>query len=185
MALLAGCAGTNFKRPDPASLQVGRSTTTQITATMGGPPLQSGEVLRNGEKLKSSRYAYAEGAGTGKYPGVIPARAMLFLTHNDLLVSEEFVSSFPGDATDFDESKVPGIVVGKSTKADVISLLGMPNGSGIYPYIKGKNESALLYSYSHVKGNAFSMKLYSKGLIVSFDATGLVTDVEYASSGEK
>ncbi len=152
---------------------------------MGGPAPQSGELLRNGEKLKSARYAYAEGAGTGKYPGVVPARAMVFLTHNDLLVTEEFVSSFSNDATDFDESKVPSIVKGKTTRAEVITLLGTPNGSGVYPFIKNRNESALIYSYSHAKGSAFSMKFFSKSLIVSFGAAGLVTDVEYVSNGEK
>jgi hypothetical protein len=182
--VLAGCAGTNFKRPDVGALEVGKSTLAQVTKTMG-PPQQTGELLRNNEKLKSSRYAYAEGAGTGKYPGVVPARAMVFLTYNDLLVAEEFVSSFPNDATDFDESKVPTIVKGKTTKTEVQAMLGKPNGGGIYPFIKTKGENALIYSYAHVKGSAFNMKFYNKTLVISFDAAELVTDVEYTSTGEK
>jgi hypothetical protein len=183
-ALLAGCAGTNFKRPDPGNLVVGKSTLAQVTQVMGPPP-QTGEVLKNGEKLKSSRYAYAEGAGTGKYPGVVPARAIVFLTHNDLLVVEEFISSFPNDATDFDESKVSSIVKGKTTRTEVLALLGKPNGSGTYPFIKNKGETAAIYSYAHAKGNAFNMKFYNKAVVVSFDANEVVTDVEYASNGEK
>jgi hypothetical protein len=183
-ALLAGCAGTDFKRPEANALTVGKSTLAQVTQVMGQPP-QTGELLRNGEKLKSSRYAYAEGATTGKYPGVVPARAMVFLTHNDLLVAEEFVSSFQNDATEFDESKVASIVKGKSTRAEVIAMLGKPNGSGVFPFIKTKGETAVIYSYAHAKGNAFNMKFYNKNLIVSFDATGVVTDVEYVSNGEK
>lgn len=150
-----------------------------------GPPPQTGELLRNGEKLKSSRYAYAEGAGTGKYPGVIPARAIVYLTHNDVLVAEEFISSFPNDATDFDESKVASIVKGKTTRAEVLAILGSPNGNGVYPFIKTKGEAAAIYSYAHAKGNAFNMKFYNKSLVISFDAAGTVTDVEYASSGER
>ena len=182
--ILAGCAGTNFKRPDAGALEVGKSTLAQVSQVMG-PPVQTGELLRNGERLKSSRYVYAEGAGTGKYPGVVPARAMVFLAHNDLLVAEEFVSSFPNDATDFDESKVSGIAKDKTTRTEVLALLGKPNGNGIYPFIKNKQESALIYSYVHAKGNAFNMKFYNKTLILSFNAAGVVTEVEYASNGEK
>jgi outer membrane protein assembly factor BamE (lipoprotein component of BamABCDE complex) len=183
-AFLVGCAGTNFKRPDAGALEVGKSTSAQVTQVMGAPQM-TGELLRNGEKLKSVRYAYAEGAGSGKYPGVTPARAQVFMTHNDLLVAEEFVSSFPNDATDFDEGKVSAIVKGKSTRADVTALLGNPNGRGVHPFIKTKGETAFIYSYTHVKGSVFNMKLYTKTLIVSFDAAGLVTDVEYTSTGEK
>jgi hypothetical protein len=183
-ASLAGCAGTNFKRPDAGALELGKSTHAQVVQAMGPSP-QTGESLRNGEKLKASRYAYAEGAGTGKYPGVVPARAMVFLTHNDLLVAEEFVSSFPNDATEFDETKVAGIVKGKSTKSDVLKTFGQPNGAGIYPFIKTKGETAVIYSYSHAKGNVFNMKFYSKNLVVSFNANAVVTDVEYTSSGER
>lgn len=185
LAALVGCAGTDFKRPAPGTLELGRSTSAQITQAMGGPALQNGELLRNGEKLKSARYAYAEGAGAGKYPGVVPARAIVFLTYNDLLVAEEFQSSFPTDATDFDEGKLASIVKGKTTRAEVVSLLGQPNGSGVYPFIKNKTESAVIYSYSHAKGNAFNMKFYNKSLIVSFDSAGVVTDVEYSAAGDK
>lgn len=183
-ALMVGCAGANFKRPDPGALEVGKSTAIQITQVMGAPQ-QTGELLRNGEKLKQARYAYAEGAGSGKYPGVTPARAQVFLTFNDVLVAEEFVSSFPNDATDFDDTKVSAITKGKSTRAEVTALLGNPNGKGVHPFIKNKTETAFIYSYSHVKGSVFNMKLYAKTLIVSFDATGVVTDVEYTSTGEK
>src|SRR5471032_1607147 len=74
--ILTGCAGTNFKRPDPQSLVVGKSTSSDITRVIGAP-LKTGEVLKNNEKIKTSRYAYAEGTGTGRYPGVTPARAMV------------------------------------------------------------------------------------------------------------
>lgn len=182
--ILSGCAGTNFKRPEPQALVVGKSTSSDVTRVMGSP-LQTGELLKNGEKIKTARYAYAEGAGTGRYPGVVPARAMVFSTFSDLLVGQEFVSSFPDDATDFDEAKVSAITKGKSNRADVLSLLGKPNGEAVYPLIKNKAESGIVYSYSHAKGSVFNMKFYSKALIVSFDAKDVVTDVDYVSSGEK
>lgn len=181
---LAGCAGTDFKRPEPTALVVGQSKVADVTRVMGAP-IQSGEAVKNNEKIRTWRYAYAEGAGTGRYPGVVPARAMVFSTHNDLLVGKEFVSSFPNDATEFDETRVPAIIKGKSTCAEVESLLGKPNGEAIYPLIKDKQQSGVVYSYSHAKGSVFNMKFYSKALVVAFDARDIVTDVEFASSGER
>ena len=183
-AILTGCAGANFKRPEPQSLMLGKSSAADVVLLMGAP-LQAGELLRNNEKIRTTRYAYAEGAGTGRYPGVTPARAMVFFTFNDLLVGQEFVSSFPDDATDFDESKVSAIIKNKSTRADVLALLGKPNGEAIYPLIKSKTETGIVYSYSHAKGSVFNMKFYSKTLIVSFDAGNVVSEVDYVSSGEK
>jgi hypothetical protein len=184
VAAVSGCAGVNFKRPEPQSLVVGKSTAADVTRVMGAP-VQTGEALKNNEKVKTSRYAYAEGAGKGTYPGVVPARAMVFFTFNDLLVGQEFVSSFPEDSTDFDESKIGAIVKGKSTRADVLALLGKPSGEAIYPLIKEKGQIAVVYSYAHAKGSVFDMKFYSKSLTVAFDGNGVVTEVDYASSGEK
>jgi len=182
--VLAGCAGTNFKRPDAGALVLGKSTTADVTRVMG-TPMQTGELLKNNEKIKTLRYAYAEGASTGRYPGVTPARAMVFSTFNDLLIGQEFMSSFTNDATEFDETKVTSIVKGKSTRADVIALLGKPTGDVAYPLAKTKGDTGIVYGYSHVKGSVFNMKFYSKMLIVSIDASGVVTDVDYTSSGEK
>jgi hypothetical protein len=183
-AVLAGCAGTNFKRPEPQAMVVGKSTSADVTRVMG-PPAQVGEALKNEQKIKTARYAYAEGAGTGRYPGVVPARAMVFTTYNDLLVGQEFVSSFPNDATEFDDTKVPGIVKGKTTRAEVLAALGKPNGEAIYPLIKKQGETALVYSYGHAKGTVFNMKFYNKALVVSFGANDVVSDVEFTSNGEK
>lgn len=183
-ALMAGCAGTNFKRPDAGALTTGKSTFADVTRVMG-PPEQTGEGLKNGEKLRHLRYVYAEGAGVGRYPGVVPARAMVFSLFNDLVVAQEFVSSFPEDATDFDESKVSAIVTGRSSRADVLRALGNPNGDAIHPVIRNRGEVAILYSYSHAKGSAFNMKFYAKSLLVSFGPDGVVSDVEFSSSGEK
>jgi outer membrane protein assembly factor BamE (lipoprotein component of BamABCDE complex) len=116
---------------------------------------------------------------------VVPARAMVFSTFNDVLVGQEFQSSFPNDATEFDETKVSAINKGKSTRSEVLALLGSPSGEAIYPLIKNKAEKGILYGYSHVKGSVFNMKFYSKLLIISFDANDVVTEVDYTSSGEK
>jgi outer membrane protein assembly factor BamE (lipoprotein component of BamABCDE complex) len=183
-AILTACAGTDFKRPDPQSLVVGKSTAADVTRVMG-QPRQVGEALKNEQKIKTARYVYATTGGESLYPGVVPARAMVFSTFNDVLVGQEFVSSFKVDATEFDDSKVKDIVKGKTTRAEVEALLGKPSGEVTFPIIKKVGERAYVYGYSHAKGNAFSMKFYAKTLVISLDTAGVVSDVEYSSSGEK
>jgi outer membrane protein assembly factor BamE (lipoprotein component of BamABCDE complex) len=182
--VLGGCAGTDFKRPDSKSLTLGHSTTRDVMAIMG-EPRQTSEGLKNEQKVKSLHYAYAKSSGSAKYSGVTPAKVMLFTTSENVLVGQEFLSSFQEDATDFDDSKVQQISKGKTSKGDVVQLLGKPNGEAIYPMIKNKEDSAFVYSYSHVKGSVFNMKFYKQALVVSFDKNGIVSDVEYTSQGEK
>lgn len=182
--LLSACAGTDFVRPADGVLVVGKSTQADVTARMGSP-YQTGDLIKNEKQLRVARYAYASTGGESAYPGVTPARAMAFTFYNDKLASQEFISSFKLDSTDFDGTKVSSIVKGKSTSADVIALFGKPTGEAVYPVIKGMDDSAYIYSYSHAKGSVFDMKFYQKSLAVSFNAAGVVTDVEYFSSGDQ
>ncbi|MCW7536553.1 outer membrane protein assembly factor BamE [Aquabacterium sp. A7-Y] len=182
--LSSSCAGADFKRPGPGALTVGKSTTAEVTRVMGKPH-QVGESIKNEQKLKTLHYTYADAAGTGRYPGVVPARVVVFSAFNDLLVGQEFISSFAEDATDFDESKVSALVKGKTTRTQVLQLLGRPTGEAIYPVVKKQGDKTLLYSYSHAKGDAFNMKFYNKALIVSFGPGDVVSDVEFSSNGEK
>ena len=184
VALLSACAGTDFKRPDPQTLIVGKATASDVTRVMGAPR-QTGEALKNDQKIKIARYVYATTGGESLYPGVVPARAMVFSTFNDVLVGQEFVSSFKVDATEFDESKLKDIVKGKTTRAELEGLLGKPSGEVIYPIIKKVGDRAYVYGYTHAKGTAFNMKFYAKTLVVSLDSSDIVSDVEYSSSGEK
>ncbi|WP_139167117.1 outer membrane protein assembly factor BamE [Chromobacterium sphagni] len=182
--MLSGCAGTNFKRPDAGALTLGQSTAADVARVMGEPQ-QSGEAMKNDQTIKLARYAYASTSGAARYPGVTPARAMVFSTFKDVLVGEEFNSSFAEDATDFDEGKVSALRKGATTRSEVIALLGKPSGEAIYPIIKSKTGKGVVYAYTHVTGTVFNMKLYSKLLVVSFDERDVVSDVEYSSSGSK
>jgi outer membrane protein assembly factor BamE (lipoprotein component of BamABCDE complex) len=183
-AVLAGCAGTNFKRPEPLDLVVGQSSAADVQRVMG-PPREIGQRVQNEQDLKVMRYAYAEGVGQGRYQGVVPARAMVFTTYGGVLVAQEFVSSFQSDATEFDETQAGAIVNGKTTRNEVLNLLGRPNGEAVYPVIRSRTDKALVYSYSHAKGTAFNMKFYNKALVISFDGDGVVTDLQYSSTGDK
>jgi len=180
---LVGCAGTDFKRPDPGAVRVGKSTQAEVLQVMGAPR-QTGELTKNGQQLKQAQYAYANTTDEAFRSGVVAARGMTFFFHNDKLVGQQYLSSFKVDATEFDGAKVPAIVKGKTTKAQVQALLGQPTGDAIYPIAKAQGETALSYAYNQAKGNAFNMKFYNKTLTVSFDAAGVVSDVEYVVNGE-
>ncbi len=182
LALLTGCAGTDFKRPGTADLALGKSTMADVTRVMGSPR-QTGEILKNEQKVQMAQYAYAVSGGTGHRPGVIPARSMTFSTFQDVLVGEEFIGSFAEDATDFDDSKVSAIQKGKTTRDQVTALLGKPSGQALYPLIKLKTGNAAIYHYVQVSGTVFSLKQYQKLLIVTFDENNIVNDVEYVSNG--
>jgi hypothetical protein len=178
-ATLAGCAGTNFVRPGPDLLKNGETTYAQVTAKFG-QPYQEGTVVRNEQTLKAVNYAYASVGGRPLNEGVTAARAIGLYFHNDTLVGHEFISSWAEDHTNFDDGKVPQIIRGKSTRSDVIQLLGAPGGSYVYPMVKSPGDDAAVYAYLEVRGFTPFRKL----LIVTFDRTGTVSDVEYTTQGK-
>jgi len=182
--IVAGCAGRDFKRPDPQSLVVGESTTADVIFFMG-EPMSVSEAVMNGQNIKTMWYTYSSGFGSLN-PDVIAGRVMAFSTFNDLLVGQEFISSFKEDATDFDESKLNEIVKGKTTRAEVQATMGEPSGELIYPVVKKSGETAFLYTYREAKGGAYiKLTIYVKKLVVWFDPTGVVTEIEFSSSGVK
>ena len=182
--LLSGCAGTDFVRPDSDSLKNGQATYAQVRARMG-EPRREGTFIKNDKTLKTATYAYAATGGQPRHQGVTPARAMSFYFYNDTLVGQDFISSFAEDHSDFDESKIKDLVKGSSTRAEVIRLLGRPAGHYIYPMIKAQNGEAVVYVYAETTGSVFNLKFFRKTLVVTFDAAGVVTDVEYSSSGNR
>ncbi|MDR1423553.1 MAG: hypothetical protein LBI92_02965 [Azoarcus sp.] len=182
--LVSGCAGTNFVKPDPASFTLGQTTKQEVIKQMG-KPYRIGSMLKNGVTLETTVYAYARSGGAALYPRVIPARSQGFYYLNGTLVGTEFTSSFKDDATDFDEAKVGMIEKEKTTRAEVVQLLGTSGGEYIFPLAANPNDRALVYLYSQTKGSAFNLRFYNKTLIVSYNAQGIVTNVEYTAQGNK
>jgi outer membrane protein assembly factor BamE (lipoprotein component of BamABCDE complex) len=184
-AALSACAGTNFVRPDSKDLQVGKSTYAQVVAKMGAPRV-TGEMLTNGEKVKTVTYVYATTGGEPSESGVIPARALAFYFYNDLVVGEEFLSSFKSDHSNFDDTKIAGIEKGKTTRLEVIQAFGKPSGTFVRPMVKEPFVDSVGYTYSTTSGGAFSgFKNFRKSLRVAFDADDKVVDVAYSTSGSK
>ena len=182
LAGLAGCAGTNFVRASADTLKNGQTTYAQVVEKMG-PPRREGTITKNEKQLKLVTFSYATTGGKPVREGVVPARAQTFYFYNDTLVGHEFGSSFAEDHSDFDDKKVANIAKGKTTRAEVTQLIGKASGYYIYPLIASATGDAAVYIYFETTSDApFSVKQFRKVLIVSFDASGLVSDVELNSS---
>jgi len=182
---LAGCAGTNFHKPSADALKIGETTYSQVILIMG-QPRREGVSTKNEKQLKVISYSYATVGGEPLHDGVTPGRAQAFYFHNDTLVGHEFVSSFKDDNSDFDDSKVASIVKGKTSRAEVTQLIGKPSGAYIYPMIKAEKGDAAVYLFLETRGSGFTgIKFFRKLLVVSFDTAGVVSDVDYSSSGNK
>ncbi len=184
-ALATGCAGRNFVRPTPDAFALGRTTQAQIVEQLG-EPLGQGTVAKNGATVSAIRYAYAATGGEPLEDGVIPARSLVFFFSKDVLVGEEFVSSFKSDHSNFDDTKVPSIVKGATTRAQVVQLLGPPTCRYLPPMVKATSGEAIGYAYGTTRGSAFSgFQRSQKAALISFDERDRVSDVEFTAATGK
>ena len=181
---LSGCAGTDFVRPDTAFLRNGQTTYAEVLARMGAPR-REGSAIKNEKTVKTISYAYASVGGKPLHDGVTAARAIGFYFYNDTLVGHEFISSWAEDNSDFDESRVQHIAKGRTTRAELTQLLGRPAGYYIHPLIKATTGEASVYVFVETSGSVFNLKVFRKSLVVTFDAAGVATELEYSSSGSR
>lgn len=183
-ALLAGCAGKDFVRPAPETFKLGQSTYDQVTGQLG-EPRSSGQTLKNEKRILTINYAFATVGGEPLEAGVTPVRGLNYFFHDNILVGQQFLSSFKSDHSNFDDSKLTEIVKDKTSRAEVLSLLGKPTASFIYPMVKQKTGEAIGYTYTTVtRGGGFGrMKMFVKSALISFDEKDVVTEVEFSTSG--
>ena len=185
--LAAGCAGRDFTRMTPESLQLGTTTYAEVVGRLG-TPYREGTMLKNNEMVKHVSYAYSTAGGTALTEGVTPARSQAFYFADLVLVGHEFSSSYRDDHTDYPEGKVTEIKKGETNEAGVIEMLGRPTGLYVFPMV-GKDERGLVYVYNQTRVEpipfAPKIKHFQKELIVSVGPGGTVTNVHFNASGEK
>lgn len=177
--LLAGCAaGVNFTKPSDDQLVVGKSTKDSLLVSLGKPNFKGTKVV-NGETLDSCTYAYAKVGGSAALPGVTPARALALTFKDGVLVEKVYSSSFKDDSTYFDVEKAKKIKPGMGV-TDVQSLLGKPDGEGIYPIALTKGDQVLEYLFGETKGFKSQRNL----LVVEVDQDGKVVKSNYTQIGQ-
>jgi hypothetical protein len=180
----AGCAGRDFVRPGPETLSLGRTTEDEVWQRLGAP-YQEGAVLKNGEMVKMTTYAFAAAGGVPLVDGVTPARAMGFYFWRGVLVGHEFTSSFRDDHTNFDETRIGAIERGRTSEAEVVALVGQPTGEYAYPMVRGRDQRGLVYLYVHTLSAPYRGQPYQQRLVVTLGPDRRVTDVEYTSAGPR
>jgi len=183
-SLLVGCAGKDFVRPSSDTFKLGQTTYSQVIQQMGEPS-KTGDIIKNEKNVRSATYVYSSVGGEPLEFGVIPARALSYYFYNDVLVGQEFCSSFKSDNSNFDDSKISSISKGKTTREGVIQLLGKPTATFVYPMIKETSGVAFGYIYNTTRKVVFEYKFFTKSLLISFDNKDLVSGIDYAASGNK
>ena len=185
LLVLAGCAGKDFVRPAPDAFKLGETSYSQVVRQLG-EPRKSGDLLKNDKTVKSITYVYASTGSEPSEGGVIPARGLTYYFYQESLVGEEFLSSFKSDSSNFDEAKVESIRKGQTSRPEVIQMLGAPTALFIPPMVKSTAGEAIGYTYQATRGGLFSgFKVMFKSLRISFDDGGLVSEVDYASAGNR
>jgi hypothetical protein len=199
---LSGCAssGKDFVRPDQRSLALGKTTVAEVVAMQGAPTSRSTRHSLNQSEnqlqprvdqpagfkpaavagtLDSLSYRYSRATAPGLLLGPVnmSSKNMMFAFWNDRLVYYDFESAFSGELTDFDENKVEALVIGKSTRTEVIRALGRPNGEGIYPYVAREGTQMLVYEYLNTDSKGY------RPVSTEFVTTRKVARLLFDSSG--
>lgn len=184
LATLTGCAsGPVFVKPEPERLVVGKSIKEEVLRSQQVKPVSQQELTLNGEKVQTINFAAGE---SPKFWGmVIERRLGTYTLFNDLLVGQEFNSTYEGESTEFDTTKVPQIVKGRTTRAEVINLLGKPSGMVIYPIIADKKGSGLVYGYTWARFAGILTMFNTNLVVVTLDENNIVTNVSFKRNGEE
>jgi hypothetical protein len=148
-----------------------------------GDPRRTGTIIKNDKQVKTITYSYAASGGEALEAEVIPARSQAYSFFEDKLVSEQFLSSFKSDNTNFDDTKISEIIKNKTTKAEVVTLLGKPTGQYIFPATSPNQTLQFGYIYQTVRGGVYTgFKIMIKSLLVGFNSNDVVSDIQYSIS---
>lgn len=179
---VSGCASApSFVKPAPDKLALGKSTGAEVLQTLKTQPATQSDVSINGEKVKVLNYFYGENP---KFWGLlISRRYQSYTLYNDILVGDEFTSTFEGESTEFDTDKIASIKKGKTTRAEVVALMGKPSGEVSYPIVIDKKWNGLVYSYTWSRFAGILTTSTSHLLVVSIDENNIVSNVSFKKDG--
>jgi hypothetical protein len=183
ICLITGCQGRNFVRPRPDSLTLGKTSYEDVIRQLGDP-YRKGSSLKEGQTITRLTYAFANAWATTGLGNVTPTRSLRLYFVQRVLIGYDFTSTYTEELTDFDETKVAQIRTGETTQTEVEHLLGPAGGLYACPLIKRESARGLVYLYTQTRSEPFSLNIYLKKLVVSLNGDGIVTDVDFNTSGE-
>ena len=180
---ISGCASApSFVKPAPDRLELGKSTRAEVLQTLKTQPASS-DVTLNKEKVQVLNYYYGENP---KFWGLlISRRFQTYALFNDILVGDEYSSTFDGESTDFNTDKISSIQKGKTTRVEVVALMGKPSGEVLYPIVLDKKWRGLVYSYTWSRFAGILTTSSSNLLLVSIDENNIVSNISFKKNGEE
>ena len=194
--MLGACtAGRDFPKPTPDQVVLGQTMRSEILAKYGPPRSQKENILSSAATPAGVRtpfdadvvagrynlivYAFADALAGRTEGGSVPARSVAFQFLDDRLIAYQFVSTFGEDSTNFDETKISALEKGKTTKNDIVALLGEPGGHSIYPAIQRQGDEKL--SYSFVSTDVQTRQRATKRLELLIDGSSRLLEYRYLS----
>jgi hypothetical protein len=183
MLFLTACMNQNWKKPEPDSLILGKTTYDEIKQQFG-KPAREGTVMKNGSQLKTLTYVSNTWKEKDEAFKGIPARSLGFWFKDNVLVGHGYNSSFKSDCTFIDPAKVKQIKKGGTTFSQAIDILGKNYGECLYPLVKDEEGRGITYNYFQNRAGFLKNELYSQFLIISFNKQDVVTDVDFTTSGK-
>lgn len=190
--LLTACGGglSDFVRPDESKIVIGESTSADIVTQLQREPDATGNKLVNNTMLNQLEYAYLVNdnatSDTPDEAGFIAVKGQMYYLNANVLVGSDYYSTFANDSTKFDVSKITSIVEGKSTKSDVIKLLGRPSIVMVQPMISKDSIGAIGYHYRTMNlGTPGKLRTTVDRLVVEYDKKNIVTKVTFESKSDK
>ena len=104
------------------------------------------------------------------------------------MVGYDFASSYDDDqiSKDQKESLLQKIKNGDS-KNEILSLVGKPDGEGIYPFTSKKGYTAIRYTFLTTSRIPFNPKpkISSKIITIEFNQEGIVSDIKTVENSSK
>ncbi len=187
IALLVSACAQPIVRPAPGMLSLGNSHYADVVGLLGKPTFRNNDVTINHENVRTVDYY------TYRFPktalGNSPHRYLHCTFFNDLLVGEEYNSSYQEDSTWFDASKAQTLLIGKSTRADVISALGPPSGEILYPLVRDRRGRGLVYWYTRYYQRPgmphIGYAAEPSRLVVFLSDKNVVSDISYRGADGK
>lgn len=185
---LSGCvapvrsAGRDFSKEAFAGFTL-KQTTPEIVQAMIGPPLRQSSVrgtvtnpraiLPVGTPFSLTIYTYSFtllNGGVATHHPAVKVASLVF--YDGTLAAYDVNSTIPGDeSAGFDEARIGSLQRGVTTRAEVIALLGVPNGQSIKLDTAPAQTGTISYGKIEFEGS----DIHRRTLLVQLDGHDVMT----------
>jgi hypothetical protein len=157
-------------------VSLGITTKTKVVGQYG-QPYSTGQFTKHNVLIDSLHYYYGAQKATSN---LIFKKHCWFYFVGAKLMAFSFVTGFPEEQRDFAAIRVARIVKGKSTRSEVVALLGEPSGVFQYPVTEEKTtvegDSMIQYEFHRRTTDG---AIANKFLQVIFDSNSIAKEVDF------